>query len=207
VNCFAAPTLRPDLSPSFLQSNCQSASTTTFAREPFAFAMAGRFRAELRASNHQGPVRFRCPAVDAIFTARAAPTTTPCYPDSTSRRHPVSQAGDEIRHKVPYLARPYDLADSDILAITELREGVFTNLPGETACLRRPLLQDFERRPRPRSLFRRLHPGCLPSNETHCWVSCYPQVVANLWMDEVPASAGTSQEKTPFSPWISGPSP
>jgi len=63
------------------------------------------FEAELRASRNQGPVRFRCPAVDAIFTARAAPTTTPCYPDSTSRRHPLSQAGDEVRHKVPDLAR------------------------------------------------------------------------------------------------------
>jgi len=131
----------------------------------------------------------------------------PLLPRLDDRRHPASQAGDEIRHKVPYLVRPYDFADSDILAITELRGGVLTNLPGEDACLRLPLLEDFERRARPRSLSRRLHPGCLPSVVTHCWVSCYPQVVTNLWMDEVPASAGTSQEKTRFSPWINESSP
>jgi len=106
VNCFTTPTSRPDLSPSFLQSNCQSASTTAFARNPLRLSRkADAFWAPGCAHRCQGPVGKRRPAVDAIFTARAAPTTTPCYPDSTSRRHPVSQAGDEIRHKVPYLVR------------------------------------------------------------------------------------------------------
>jgi len=165
------------------------------------------FEAELRASRIRGRYAF------------AARRWTPSSPLARRRRQPLATP---TRHRADTHCRKlvtrsdtrsrispasYGLADSDILAITELREGVFTNLPGEAACLRRPLLQDFERRRRPRSLFRHLHPGCLLSMVTHCWVSCYPQVVTNLWMDEVPALANPSQEKTRFSPWINEPSP
>lgn len=117
----------------------KSLETSSLSRRPAFDRRAARV-------DVRGRFAFAARRSVAIFAARATTTTTPCYPDSIVRadtlcRKLVMLPGTRVRGAPAFVLS--SLA-RDVRARPQLREGVFTNLPGQAACLGRLLLQDFE---------------------------------------------------------------
>lgn len=85
----------------------------------------------------RGRLAFAARRSIAICDARAPPTTTPCYPDSFTEKHPLSCAGCAARFKAPRAARLFDFARSDRISSSRSFAKAFDQHTGRRACLRR----------------------------------------------------------------------